>query len=211
MIRLLVITLLLTVCTTATVFGQVNEFGLKLGVQSAGVYSDPSVDERVIGFSAYGFIDIRLGNRFFSTVDLGFTRRGFRNVQNETNVAGEVIQRVEATSGLTYVSLTPLINVEAFRNWQNFYIGIGPRFDLLVNRSPGRYEFTNDTVREEIVDDFDDYVFGSTIAAGVKNISIMELNLRIEANYEVDITDSFSDYPREFRNNVLMLVVGIGF
>lgn len=211
MIRIILIALLSTLSTTATVFGQLNEFGVKLGAQSAGVYSDPAVDERVIGFSAYGFIDIQLGNRFFSTVDVGFTRRGFRNVQHETNEAGEVMQRVEATSGLSYVSLTPLINIEAFRNRQNFYFGIGPRFDLLVSRSAGEYEFTNSTFREEEVDEFDEFVFGAAITAGVKNISLMEFKLRVEAKYEVDITDSLSDYPREFRNNALMLVMGIGF
>lgn len=211
MIRILAITILSTLCTTTAVFSQINDYGVKLGTQSAGVYSEPSADSRVLGFSAYGFIDFQLSDRFFSTIDLGITQRGFKNAQNETNEVGQVIQRVEATSRLSYLSLNSLLNVEVFGNSQKLFFGIGPRFDLLVSRSPGEYEFTNITVREEIIDDFNEFAFGSTITAGIKNISVQELNLRLEAKYEVDITDSFSDHPREFRNNVIMFVIGIGF
>lgn len=209
--RIIILVLLIAVLYPTGAYGQINEYGIKIGAQSTSVFSDPSVDNRIIGFSGYIFVDRQLNESLFTNIDLGFTQRGFRNASNEINEDGEFIQRVEATSRLYYLSLSPSLNLALPVISSNAYVGLGPRLDLLIDTQPGEYEFTNVTVSEDIVNDFDDLAFGASFVAGFKKIPIGGLSVRVEAKYEVDITDSLSNHPREFRNNAIMVVLGVGF
>lgn len=193
----------------AIAMGQVTDYGIKMGAQSTGVSSDLSGDERLFGISAYGFADWQLNESFFTTIDFGFTQRGFKNVQYEVNETGEVIQKVEAVSRINYLSLASTLNIGIPIKSQAFYFGLGPRLDLLIHRNPGEFRFTNATFPDETVNEFDDYVFGISFVTGLKNISLKGLRLRAEVKYEMDITDSFSTHPGEIRNNVIMAVLGI--
>jgi hypothetical protein len=60
-------------------FSQIDSYGLKIGIQSAGVHSYLYSMKRYYGISFYGFTDIKITKDFFSTIDLGFTQRGFKN------------------------------------------------------------------------------------------------------------------------------------
>lgn len=201
--------MLIFVAIPITGMAQWESFGVKAGIQSAGVYSDISVDQRVIGYSAYGFADYRFTDHVSTTVELGISQRGFGNTQTETNAEGEFIQKVEAISRLTYLSLAPFVNLEVpLASWSP-YVGLAPRLDYLMERSPGTFDFTRVRFQDPTVTGFDDLVFGTSLAVGIKEISIRWINIRLEARYEVDLSDSYSSYPREMRNNSLVGLIGI--
>ena len=190
-------------------FSQIDSYGLKIGIQSAGVHSYLYSMKRYYGISFYGFTDIKITKDFFSTIDLGFTQRGFKNTMDERNDYGEFVQEVIATSKLTYISFTPSINFNTPIASSSLYLGAGPRFDFLIDRVPGKFKFTAVTVTDELVNYLDKYVFGVSIISGVKNIRFVGASFRLEGKYEVDITDSMSKYPAKFRSNVFMLALGI--
>ncbi len=189
----------------------VTRFGIKGGIQSAGMSSDPSLDGRVRGYSVYAYADRRIGKNFSFNLDIGVTQRGFKSSQDERDFTGQFIQEVTATSELTYVSISPILNLDIGQFLYRPYIGIGPRVDFLADRTPGEFEFTEVTVPDETVDHFDKTVFGVSFVAGIKRVSVEGIGLRLEAKYETDFTDSLGRAEREFRNNAYMLVLGIGF
>ena len=190
-------------------FCQIDGYGIKIGIQSAGVYSNFYSMNRFYGLSFYGFTDIKITKDFSSTIDLGITQRGFKNTMDERNEYGDFVQEVIATSKLTYISFVPFINFNTSLISSSIYLGAGPRFDILIDRSLGKFKFTSITVTDNLVNYLDKYVFGVSIIGGIKNIRLWRVSFRIEAKYEADITDSMSKYPAKFRSNVFMLEFGI--
>ena len=186
-------------------------FGVKGGIQSAGMISDPALDGRVWGNSVYLFTDYRFGRSFSVSVDFGVTQRGFKVSQDETDETGQKIQEVTATSKMTYLSFTPLLNYDFGQRFIRPYVGAGPRLDILATREPGEFEFTSVTTTDETINLFDRYAFGTSFVAGIKNVPETGMQVRFEAKYEMDFSDSLSDHPREFKNRVIMFVLGIGF
>lgn len=199
-------TFLIVFLISSTAFAQIENYGLKIGAQSAGAYSDPLEVSRVTGFSIYGFADVKLTSNLFSTLDLGYTQRGYTTSQEETGPSGQRIQTVEATSKLSYITFAPFLNLPVEST--PIYFGAAPRFDFLVSTSPGKYEFTSVTVEDSIPENLDDFVFGGSVVMGIKDLSISNANFRVEAKYEVDITNS-ADSPGKYRNNALMVVLGV--
>lgn len=190
-------------------FSQIDNYGLKIGIQSAGVHSYLSSLDRFYGLSLYCFTDIIISGSISSTIDLGVTQRGFKNPIDEINETGEFVQKVIATSKLTYISLTSFINVSIPLASSSVYFGSGPRFDFLIDKVPGKFAFTTVTITDELVNYLDKYVFGISIIGGIKNITFYGIIFRFEGKYEVDITDSMSKYPAKFRNNVFMFALGV--
>jgi len=191
---------------SSTAFAQIDSYGLKIGAQSAGVYSNLFEVSRVAGFSIYGFADIELTPNLFSTLDLGYTQRGYTISQEETGPTGQTIQTVEATSKLSYISFAPFLNIPLKPS--SMYIGAAPRFDFLVATSPGRYEFTSATFEDDIPENLDDFVIGGSIVTGIKDLSIGNMNFRVEAKYEIDLSNS-ANGTVSYRNNTLMVVLGV--
>ena len=193
---------------SSSAFGQLNDFGIKVGGQSAGAFSDQNDFSRVVGFGIYGFADIKLNQMLFTTLDLGYTQRGFTNSQTETDSMGQKIQKVEATSRLSYISFTGFLNA-SFSRESPFYFGAGPRVDYIIDSTAGKFEFTSVTVEDNTSEGLDDFVVGGSFIAGIKDLSIMSSEFKVELKYEVDFTDSFSESAFSYRNNALMLVIGL--
>lgn len=191
---------------SSAAFAQVDGFGFKIGGQSAGAYSKPFEAGRLAGFSLYGFADIKLTPNLFSTLDVGYTQRGYTNSQEESGPAGQRIQTVKATSELSYISFAPFLNIPL--RSAPVYIGAAPRFDLLVGTSPGTYEFTDVSVEDRVPENLNDVVFGGSVVAGIRDLTVGDLAFRVEAKVEMDITDSL-DGPGTYRNNALMIVLGM--
>ncbi|GEM_PF-1194997 len=191
---------------SSTALAQIEDYGLKIGGQSTGVYSEQLEVDRIASFSIYGFADIKLTSNLFSTLDLGYTQRGYTISQEETGPAGQRIQTVEATSKISYISLAPFLNIPLKST--PFYIGAAPRVDFLVSTSPGKYEFTSVTVKDSVPENLDTVVLGGSIVAGVRDIAIGSIKFRVEGKYEMDITNSADD-PGKYRNNALMIVLGV--
>jgi len=206
---ILIAALFIVTLAPTIAFGQISNYGLKVGIQSAGVYSDPSVDGRVLGFSIYGFKDWKITNSLFTTIDLGFSQKGFTNSQIETDETGQFIQKVEAHTKILYASLAPYLNIKTELANIQPYLGLAPRLDLIVNKWLGKYKFSSGPYKDPSARAFDKFAFGGSFVAGIKNLSIDDIKFRVEAKYEADITDSLSKYPREYRNNAIMLVLGI--
>lgn len=90
-----------------------------------------------------------------------------------------------------------------------FYIGADSRFDYLIAASPGKYEFTSITIEDNTAKELDHFVVGGSIIAHVKDLSMMSTAFGVELKYEVVLTDSFSDTPFTYRNNAVMLLLGV--
>lgn len=193
---------------TSSAFGQLNEFGIKIGGQSAGAFSEQNEFSRVAGFGIYGFADFGLNQTLFATLDLGYTQRGFTNSQIETDSMGQKIQKVEATSKLSYISVTGFLNTSLSRE-SPFYFGAGPRIDYLIDSTAGTFEFTSVTVEDNTSEGLEDFVMGGSFIAGIKDLSAMNTDFRVELKYDVDFTDSVSESAFSYRNNALMLVIGL--
>ena len=189
----------------------VTKFGIKGGIQTAGMSSEPSLDGRVWGYSVYAYADRRIHDYLSFNLDIGITQRGFKSSQDETDETGQFIREVTATSKMTYVSISPVLNLDIGQRLYRPYFGVGPRVDFLAERSPGEFKFTEVTVADETVDHFDSTVLGFSLVAGFKRVSAGGIGLRLEAKYESDFTDSLGRSDREFKNNAYMLVLGIGF
>ncbi|SMO84639.1 hypothetical protein [Fodinibius sediminis] len=200
--------LLFLLLISSTASGQDDTYGIKAGVQSAGAHTDPATSGRVAGFGIYGFAELSVAKGLFSTFDLGYTQRGFTNSQEETNASGERVQTVEATTRLSYLSFTGLLNTTLSASGP-FYIGAGPRFDYLIDTSPGKYEFTSASVEDHTAEALKNVVVGGSVVAGIKNLEISHAAFRVEVKYEIDISDSFGSSPFTYRNNALMLVLGV--
>lgn len=196
-----------TLLTPMIAVGQSSNFGVKAGILSAGAYSDPSTDGRVIGFSIYGFSDIEITNRFFTTIDLGITQRGFSNTELRTDETGLPIAEIEAKTKLLYATLTPSFNINIQSSDIPLFFGVAPRFEVLIDRNLGTYETS--TAKDFTASSIDDFVFGFSVTGGVRELNVGSMDLRLEAKYEIDVTDSFSNSSRIFRNNALVLAVGI--
>ncbi len=207
--RLTYLIVLITLIYQIMVYSQINNFGLKLGIQSAGVADNQSADGRILGFSIYGYADLNISHNFNSTIDLGLTQRGYKNKMIETNEEGEFIQDVIATSKVTYISISPFVNYNIFLPSNIIYLGMAPRFDILVNKESGKFSFTTITITDELINYLDKTIWGISFVAGIKDIKLSGINFRIEGKYEMDITDSLSKYPANYKNNVLMLLIGL--
>lgn len=195
---------------SSSAFGQINDFGIKIGGQSAGAFSEQNELSRVAGFGIYGFADFALNQTLFTTFDLGFTQRGFTNSQIETDSMGQRIQKVEAVSRLSYISVTGFLNASVSSE-SPFYFGAGPRIDYLINSKAGTFEFTSVTVEDNTSEALDHFVMGGSLMAGIKDISVLNTDFRVELKYEVDFTDSVGESAFSYRNNALMLVIGLAF
>jgi hypothetical protein len=193
---------------TSTAFGQLNDFGIKVGGQSAGAFSEQNEFSRVAGFGIYGFADFGLNQTLFTTLDIGYTQRGFTNSQIETDSMGQKIQKVEATSKLSYISVTGFLNTSLSRE-SPFYFGAGPGIDYLIDSKAGKFDFTSVTVKDNTSEVLDDFVVGGSFIAGIKDLSAMNTDFRVELKYDVDFTDSVSESAFSYRNNALMLVIGL--
>ena len=200
---------LMTLIYQIVAYSQTNYFGLKLGIQSAGVSDNQFAEGRILGFSIYGFVDLNISHNFNSTIELGLTQRGYKNKMIETSEEGEFIQDVIATSKVTYISISPFVDYNIFLPSNIIYLGIAPRFDILVNKEPGKFSFTTITITDELINYLDKTIWGISFVAGIKDIKLSGINFRIEGKYEMDITDSLSKYPANYKNNVLMLLIGV--
>jgi hypothetical protein len=201
-------TFLILFFISSTACAQIENSGFKIGAQSTGAYSDPYDFNRVIGFGIYGFTDVKLSPNLFSTLSLGYTQQGYSDSQIETNQMGQEIQTVEATSRLSYISLSGVVNTNLSTTFP-FYIGAGPRFDYLINTSPGEYEFSSVTVEDDVAKSLSNFVLGGSLLAGIRDISIINTEFRVEIKYEIDLTDSLKGGPATYRNNAVMFALGV--
>lgn len=200
-------TFLILFLLSSTATAQIDNSGFKIGVQSTAAYSDPYDFDRVNGFGIYGYTDVKLSPNFFSTLNVGYTQRGYSDSRIETDQMGQKIQTVEATSRLSYISLSGIVNITPSATFP-FYFGAGPRFDYLINTSPGEYEFSSVTVEDDIAKSLSNFVLGGSLVAGIRDISIMNTEFRVEVKYEIDLTDSLRGGPATYRNNAVMFAIG---
>lgn len=205
--KISLVLLLVLLLAPAITVGQVSNYGIKAGILSAGAYSNPSTDGHVIGFSIYGFSDIEITNRFFTTIDLGITQRGFSNTELRTDETGLPIAEIEAKTKLLYATLTPSLNINIQSSDIPLFFGVAPRFELLLDKNLGTYG--NRLSKDYTASSIDEFVFGFSISGGVKKLNVGRMDLRLETKYEIDVTDSFSNSSQIFRNNALVLAVGI--
>jgi len=209
-LRPCIILFLVVIFCPVNLFGQINDYGLKLGAQSTiSGLSTSSTDGRSFGISA--FADLQIKEPFFTTFDLGIVQRGFKNEFQEISVVQPFKENDNAISRTNYLTFTSLMNIGISGMSETPFIGIGPRFDMLLNRSYGKFGFTNSSLTDKTLNDLDRFVFGASIVAGIKNISLNDIQFRLEGKYEVDITSSYRYEPREFRNNAVMIVIGISY
>lgn len=195
----------------AELLGQELKFGLKGGVNSSWIIDDDTGIESVRGVNIAGFAEVQFSGRISMLLDLGLNQRGFERVQTETSEDGTALRTVSAKTRLDYLTITPQLNVHFSKTHWRPYVGIGPRFDFLVDRRIGEFEFSSGTVPDETAEFMEDFVIGSVFSAGIKHGTPNGFQWKLELRYDRDFTDSIPDFPGLFRSNSVALLFGISF
>ncbi|MCC5942332.1 MAG: PorT family protein [Balneolaceae bacterium] len=213
MLRLqaVVLFVMLSLIIPLNAFGQEIKFGLKGGVNSSWIIDDDTGIESVRGVNIAGFAEVQFSGRISMLLDLGLNQRGFERVQTETSEDGTALRTVSARTRLDYLTITPQLNVHFSKTHWRPYVGIGSRFDFLVDRRIGEFEFSSGTVPDETAEFMEDFVIGSVLSAGIKHGSQNAFQWKLELRYDRDFTDSIPDFPGLFRSNSVALLFGISF
>lgn len=191
-----------------------NNMGVKLAYTTSNIYHDiiNNFSSRRSGFNVALFLE--LGNyKYLALVtQIEYIQKGFVEEQDETNEIGELIQHVEANTRLDYLSIPIFLKLKYPKIKFVPYMILGPRFDYLLNKENGVYEFTKVNFKSQFADHFDKYVFGGSIGAGFNLLKIYRFNTFLEFRYNIDFSDSFSSIKEvTIKNNSYDFWLGIAF
>jgi len=216
--------------TTSLVFfsvslnAQLMDYGFKLGIQSVRLQSfDDRTDffdtEENFGFHFYGFSEWELVSFISTEIQLGYNLRGFSNSITFTDIdSPDVVGEGRARTKLHYLSATSFLKGNYRVQNLNLYSGIGPRFEYLLNSEAGKYnvesgrssELYTSALEDETADLLDNSLFGLSVISGLRNVEMFSTNFSFELRYDLDLTDSMSQYPRDARNEAFVLSIGVG-
>lgn len=186
--------------------------GAKVGFQSTGVYTDPEIIGRENGFSFFLYADYSFVEFISFEQNVGFIQRGFRHTKTLINEDGHFIDDITAASNMNYLGYNPMFHFQWYTpDYARAFVGIGPRFEYLISKSNGVFDFPDGTQEDEIAAAYDDFLIGISFSTGLKDVDIGDITIRFSVAYELDITDSVSGLEsREARNNALLFTIGFG-
>lgn len=133
--------------------------------------------------------------------ELNYCQKGFREETMETNDMGEVVQTVEATSKVDYISIPILAKFRYPDLSVNPFISVGPRFDFLVAKKPGTFNFSQTAIESDFVNGYSKFAFGASFAAGIEIPDVLPVIIKTEIRYNIDFTDSLPDNDYMAMNN----------
>ena len=150
-----------------------------LDCQYKGFYVDSPWDETLIGYSIFAGIDYLDKPYFNLSSNIGMIRKGGKGAIPLTDYGGITMRNFTDKPTLDYLSLNTTIDFKyRIRETVTPFIGIGPRFDYLLNNSK---HF--DELKE--LGEFNDISFGLILGGGLKyDISDFQIGLR--ADYYLD-------------------------
>ena len=208
--------LLSTGPASATAQPTVEQIGITTGIVNNNVRSNVgSLDSRT-GFRVSLYTDVHLTRSIFSTAEFGYVQRGY-NEETELVVLdgseqGYSRDFVNGRAGTGHLLLGLSANIERELLGQMWYLGAGPRMELLISRENASFESDvfDEVVESELLDLLDDTSLGISASAGLRNLAFGPANLRLELRYDYDLTDAMSDYPRTYRNHGFAVTLGFG-
>ncbi|NIA28535.1 MAG: outer membrane beta-barrel protein [Actinobacteria bacterium] len=174
--------------------GMLKKTGLMIGYNSTRIRSK-EISDYALPRAGYGiglFAEWMDRSVFSLLGRLQYVQRGFVQEQIETDVDGSFIQRVRAKSQLDYFEVPFLLKIQPLKLPINPYFVAGPRFDFLIFRKNGKYEFSKITVESRVAENFDDFGVGFILGGGMTTAKILHTQLSFELNFNLDITNSFS-------------------
>lgn len=173
-------------------------FGIKAGYLSSNISVDKfdNFSERRDGFSVGVYSKILSVNAFSLLLQLDYSRKGYNEIQYETNNEGKLIQTVRANTRLDYLSIPILIEYAFDEITLKPYLVTGLRFDILIGKFNGVFNFSNSDFESRFADNLKNNSIGWRIAGGFNLAKISGLNLGLELFYDMDFTNSFgvNDY-----------------
>lgn len=170
--------------------------GVMVGISSTEINSKEIPDFALPG-KGYGialFAEWTDRSIFSVLSQLEYVQRGFVQEQIETDVDGSFIQRVRAKSELDYFEIPILLKMQPLKMPINPYLVAGPRFDFLLFRKNGKFEFSKITFESRVAENFDDFGVGFVLGGGIATAKIFNTQLNFELDFNFDITDSFSKF-----------------
>jgi hypothetical protein len=185
-----------------------DQVGARAGVNSSRITHNVAEFGRRTGFQL-GFM-VEWSHSWFSLVpEAEYAQRGFESQVLETDSNGDVIQTVYAVTRLDYLSFPLLAKARyALSPAMPVFILSGPKFEFIVNREPGRFEFTDLTVIDTFSNRFRDYSVSWLVGGGVE----LPKSLFVEARFSFGLTNLLRDGVRgEAKNRSLEISVGILF
>lgn len=155
------------------------------------------------------FLEKKISTTISSVIHVEYIQKGFITEQIETNEVGEKIQTVKANTRLDYISVPLLMKFTLNNVSFSPFIKLGPRFEYMFNYQKGTWEFTNIDFTDETAKYLDKTSFGYTIATGCQIPCRFGKIIIIEARYNHDFTDLWSQ-PYSINGKNISYDLGIG-
>ena len=174
--------------------GMLKKSGIMIGYNSTHINAK-EISNFALPRSGYGmglYAEWMDRSIFSLLSQLEYVQRGFIQEQIETDDDGSFIQRVRAKSRLNYITFPFLLKIQPVKLAANPYFVAGPRFDFLIFRENGKFEFSKTTLESRVAENFDDFGLGFVLGGGVTTAKIFHTQLSFELNFNFDITNSFS-------------------
>ena len=192
--RSVIITLTFLVFNSKLSAQDLPQFGIKAGYLSSNISVDKfeNFSERRDGFLVGVYSKIFSIDKFSLILQLDYLRKGYNEIQYETNNEGKLIQTVRANTRLDYLSIPILIEYSFDKIPLKPYLITGPKFDILIGRFNGRFNFSNSNLESSFADYLRSNSAGWRIAGGFNFTKIANLNLGLELFYDMDFTNSYS-------------------
>ena len=188
-----------------------DSYGVKVGAVSASATDNLDDFDRRTGLTASVFAEKRLLPYLSLTGEIGYVQRGFIETQTERTAPNEVVGTVEANTQLDYLTIPVMAKLEYGLAPATLYALAGPRLDILLSRDAGTFEFSSSTFESQVADAYGSPAVGGIVGVGIATTNLLPARLLLEGRYELDLTDSFVEGPRETRNTAFTVVVGIAF
>ncbi len=154
-----------------------------------------------LGPTALAFVEwLNLPALSFVT-EAGYVQRGFLTEHEGRDAQNNPIGTIRNVTRFDYLTFAGQAKVRwPISAVQPYAIG-GPRLDVLLGGDPDE--------EGTIVSHYSSIAFGGTFGVGLEAPERLPLMLFVELRYNVDLTNSLPDVPRDSYNNAFDLLVGV--
>jgi hypothetical protein len=190
----------------------IKTFGPKISFTNSSLETDFFPES----FSSRSAFNFGFSTEFFPTdyfsinVAINYVQKGFIEKSIETNDVGKKIKDVNAENKLFYISV-PLLAKFMYKNNISPFISLGPRFDYLVSKENGVFNYTNVSIKSEMLDFYDNFTYGASGSIGIEIPDLIPTVITLEISYNLDFKDSSNNTNIELKNRSFDIWIGFMF
>ena len=215
--RIVIITIMLTLCASMVAAQGITGKGIKVGLNLANVYGDDAdmegADKKMrIGFAVGGFLTYSINEMFAVQPELLYSMQGVKYEPSEGDIDGELIMKYD------YIQIPILAKVNfPMEGKVKPNIFLGPA--LGINLS-AKYEYTDDLGdameamgmdKEGDIENVKSTAFGLVFGAGI-DYGIGNGKLTFDARYNLGLTTvDDSDDDLDIKDSTISIMLGYSF